>query len=430
VGISYEPAYMRPLLEAVREGRVPMAHIDRAVSRILRQKFRLGLFESRYADPERAVRVTHTKEHQDLALQAAREGIVLLKNENKLLPLRKNLKSVAVIGPNADNGPNQLGDYVALKVLQHVVTVLAGVKEKVSPGTRVEYVKGCDVIKSEGADIEKARNAAKNAEIAIVVLGENGQGSGSPTNGEGFDVASLDLTGRQEELVRAVRETGTPTIVVLINGRPLSTRWVSENIPAVVEAWLPGEQGGRAVADVLFGDHNPSGRLPITVPRHSGQLPVYYNHKPSKSYWIKEGWGKPYVDMSALPLYEFGHGLSYTTFEYSDLRIEEPAIGPAGEVHISATVGNAGDRPGAEVVQLYIRDIISSVTTPVKQLRGFAKVDLNPGEKKTVRFTLGPDELSLLDTHLRRVVEPGAFQVMVGRSAGDIRLSGSFEVKE
>ncbi|MGE5645655.1 MAG: glycoside hydrolase family 3 C-terminal domain-containing protein [Acidobacteriota bacterium] len=429
VGISYEQGFMQPLAESVREGRVSMAEIDRAVARVLRQKIRLGLFENRYVDPARAVSVTHTKEHQDLALEVAREGIVLLKNDGNALPLKKGLKSIAVIGPNANDVLNQLGDYTPKKVLQHVVTVLEGIKEKAGPGVRVDYVKGCDVMGTGRQEIDKAVRAAKNAEAAIVVVGENAWEQNA-TDGEGYDVASLDLTGMQEELVKAVHATGTPTVVVLVNGRPLSVRWISENVPAVVEAWLPGEQGGRAVADVLFGDVNPSGRLPVTFARHVGQLPVFYNYKPSKAYWVKEGWGKRYVDMSPAPLWAFGHGLSYTTFEYSNLRIENPRVGPGGDVRVSLDIRNTGERAGAEVAQLYIRDVVSTVTTPVKQLKGFAKVNLNAGETKTVRFTLTPEDLSLLDRNLRRVVEPGTFKVMVGRSSEDIRLSGEFEVTE
>lgn len=431
VGISYEPAYMQPLIENVREGRVPMALIDRAVSRVLRLKFRLGLFEKPFVDPGRAVKVTHTAEHQDLALEAARKSIVLLKNEKNLLPLSKSLKSIAVIGPNAGDWRNLLGDYTARKVLQPVTTVLEGIRQ-LAPGARIEYVKGCDILGDGTNEIEKAKQAARNAEAAIVVVGENAwdPASGYPTNGEGYDVASLDLTGRQEELVKAVYETGTPTVVVLVNGRPLSIRWIAENVPAIVEAWLPGEKGGRAVADVLFGDVNPSGRLPVTFPRHSGQLPVYYNRPPSKDYWIERGWGRRYVDMSAKPLWDFGYGLSYTTFEYANLRIETPRVRPDGEVRISAEITNTGSRAGAEVAQLYIRDVVGSVTTPVKQLRGFERIELKPGEKRTVRFTLTPDDLSLLDRNMKRVVEPGEFRVMIGRSAEDIRLRGSFEVIE
>ena len=430
VGISYETAYMQPMIENVREGRVSMAYIDRAVSRILRQKFRLGLFDHPFVDPEHAVQVTHTKESQELALSVAREGIVLLKNEKNFLPLKKSVKSIALIGPNADDTLNILGDYVPHKILQHVVTIREGIQNKVGPGVRVEYVKGCDVMGTKRNEIEKARAAAKNAGVAVVVVGENAREAEDATDGEGYDVASLDLTGMQEELVEAVAATGTPTVVVLVNGRPLSVRWIAEHVPAVVEAWLPGEQGGNAVADVLFGDVNPTGRLAITVPRHSGQLPAYYNYKPSKEYWIKDGWGRRYVDMSPFPLWEFGYGLSYTNFEYSNLRIEEPKAHTGGDVHITADVRNAGERAGAEVAQLYIRDVISSVTTPVKQLKGFSKVALEPGETKTVRFTLTPEDLSLLNRQLVRVVEPGEFQVMIGHSSEDIRLTGSFEVVE
>ncbi|HUU29889.1 MAG TPA: glycoside hydrolase family 3 C-terminal domain-containing protein [archaeon] len=432
VGIWYEAGYMKLMLENIAEGKVSLEDLDRSVRRILRLKFKLGLFENPFVDPEHAVRASHAREHEELALRAAREGIVLLKNEHNILPLDKKIKRVAVIGPNANHERNQLGDYVADTILQHIVTVLEGIKNKVSPETEIQYVKGCDVIGTEVNEIPEAQAAARNADAAIVVLGENEWQTpgGKATSGEGFDVASLDLTGMQEDLVRAIYETGTPTIVVLINGRPLSIRWCAEHAPVILEAWIPGEKGGTAVAEVIFGDCSPSGRLPITIPRHVGQLPVYYNYKPSKEYWIKEGWGKAYADMSAEPLYEFGYGLSYTEFEYSNLKISPQETGPSGEVKVSVDVKNTGSREGAEVVQLYIHDIISSVSTPVKELRGFRKITLAPGEKKTVDFTLTSDHLSLLDIHLERVVEPGAFEVKIGSSSKDIRLRGSFEVRD
>jgi len=355
---------------------------------------------------------------------------VLLRNEGNLLPLSKDVESIAVIGPNADHAKNQLGDYVSHTVLQEVVTILEGIKAVVSPGTKIEYVKGCDVVGTGYNEISKAREAAKRAKVAVVVIGENEWGSPNKTgtDGEGYDAATLELTGLQLELVKAVHETGTPTVVVLINGRPLAIPWIAEKVPAVVEAWLPGEKGGQAVAEVLFGDCNPSGRLTVTVPRHVGQLPVYYNHKPSKSYWVEHGWGKPYVDMNPTPLYEFGYGLSYTKFEYSNLKVEPKTIAVGGSVRVSAEVENTGDRPGTEVVQLYINDVIGSVVTPVKQLRGFEKVQLRPGEKKAVSFVLTPEHLSLLSRHLEWIVEPGTFKVMVGHSSKDIRLTGTFEV--
>lgn len=431
VGISYEDGYIKPMINNVQEGKVSMELIDRAVTRILEQKFRLGLFENPYVDPQRAVKVTHTKESQDLAYEASREGIVLLKNEKSILPLKKNLKSIAVIGPNAGDEKNQLGDYTAKVVLQDIVTVLEGIKEKAGSKSIVKYAKGCDVIGEDNLDIASARKIAKESDVAIVVLGENEwQAKGKKgTNGEGYDVASLDLTGHQEELLKAVYETGTPTILVLINGRPLSVRWAAEKIPAIVEAWIPGEKGGNAVADVLFGDCNPSGKLTVTVPRHSGQLPSYYNYMPEKEHWITEGWGKAYADMPATPLWSFGHGLSYTTFEYSNLKINPSSTGEYGEINVIVDVKNTGQIEGKEVVQLYIRDLLASVTVPVKELKGFSKISLKPGESKTVSFKLNHDDLALYNKNMEKVVEPGTFDVMIGSSSQDIRVKGKFEIK-
>jgi beta-glucosidase len=435
VGISYEPGFMLDLVASVREGRVPEALVDRAVRRILRQKARLGLFESPYVDLDHALRTVHRPEHQALALEAAREGIVLLRNEGGLLPLdRGRLREIAVVGPNADDEKNQLGDYTASTVLQPVTTVLDGIRAK-APGARVSHVKGCDVTAGGTDEIEKAATAAKAADVAVVVVGENewharrGE-ERTGTSGEGFDSATLELTGRQEDLVRAVVATGTPTVVVLVNGRPLATRWIAANVPAIVEAWIPGEKGGEAVAEVLFGDVDPSGRLPVSVPRHAGQLPVAYDQPRSKEHWLKEGWGIRYVDMDPTPLYPFGHGLSYTRFEYANLSLGASEIGPDGALDVSLDVRNAGSRPGKETVQLYVRDVLASVATPVMQLRGFRKVALGPGETKRVslRLSAGRD-LALLDRQMRRVVEPGEFRVMVGASSADIRLTGAFTVR-
>ncbi len=431
--ITYEPAYMGPLIENVEEGRVPMALVDRAVRRVLELKFRLGLFENRYVDVDRAIRTVHSQPNQDLALRAGREEIVLLKNERNVLPLKKNLKSIAIIGPDADNLMNELGDYSPHKVLQHVVSIVEGIKSKVGEGTSVVAVRGCNVLGDDKSGFAEATRAAKSAEVAIVVVGENQGQNGTeekkdpPTDGEGHDVASLDLTGVQEDLVKAVYETGTPTVVVLVNGRPLSTRWTSEHVPALVEAWRPGERGGDAVADVLFGDYNPSGRLAITIPRHVGQLPAYYDYKPSKAYWINDR-KRGYVDMPATPLYPFGYGLSYTHYEYSDLRIEPSQIHPAGTARVSMEVKNIGDRPGTETVQLYTHETTGSVATPVKQLRGFERVDLKPGETKHVTMTLTPEDLQLLDLDMHWRVVPTDFQIMVGRSSEDLPLNGLLKV--
>jgi beta-glucosidase len=425
VSIWNEDGYLNALRENVEEGKVSIDDVDRSVRRILKIKYLLGLFDNPYVDVDIAEKEANTKKSRALALQTAQEGIVLLKNEKNLLPLKKDIKNIAVIGPNADADRNQLGDYNSRPVTQEVVTVLKGIQNKVSPQTKINYVKGCEIIGNTLNEIEKAKEAAKKSDIAIVVVGEIGE----TTNGEDHDVTSLDLTGNQEELIKAVYSTGTPTIVVLINGRPLSIRWTAENVPAIVEAWMCGEEGGNAVADVLFGDYNPGGRLPITIPRHSGQLPAYYNYKHSKDYWINRGWGKSYVDMDASPLYNFGFGLSYTSFEYTNLQITPDKTGPSGEVNVSVDIQNTGKRAGDETVQLYINDEISSMSTPVIALKGFEKVNLAAGEKKTLRFKLKPEHLSFLDRNLEPVVEPGIFKVMVGSSSKDIRLKGEFEVK-
>jgi len=435
VGISFESGYMEDMIRSVKEGKVSMALIDRSVRRVLKMKMRLGLFENPYVDPERAAKIVHNTDHQELALKAAREGVVLLKNEGDLLPLKKDIKSIAVIGPNADHEKNQLGDYTALKVSQEITTILDGIRAIVPESTKVTYVKGCDVIGDKVDEIEEAKRAAKNAEYAIVVVGENewqqrnDEGVRVATSGEGFDVANLDLTGMQQDLVKAVAATGIPTVVVLVNGRPLSTRWIADNIPAIIESWISGEKGGLAVAEILFGDVNPSGKLSVTIPRHSGQLPVYYNAKKSKRYWLEKGWGQSYADMDYKPLYPFGHGLSYTTFEYSNLRFDKTVSGIAGTIQVSVDIQNTGKRIGQEVVQLYIQDVIATVSTSEMELRGFEKIRLNPGEKKEVTFTIGPEHLALYNPHLDRVVEAGEFKVKVGASSENIRLEDSIWVK-
>jgi beta-glucosidase len=431
VSISFGQGYFHEMIQNVNEGKVSMQTIDRSVRRILRIKYMLGLFENPFVDPGKAFTVSHTPENQELALQAAREGIVLLKNENSLLPLKKNLRSIAIIGPNADDERNQLGDYTSHAITQDIVTVLDGIKSKLSGSTIINYVKGCNVIGNGLNEIDKAVKAARKSTIAVVIVGENEwQAAGEMgTNGEGYDVATLELTGYQQQLIEKVHATGTPTVVVLINGRPLAIPWIKEHIPAIIEAWIPGEKGGHAIADILFGDYNPDGKLPITFPRHAGQLPVYYNYKPSKSYWINEGWGKPYADLDPKPLFEFGYGLSYSKFEYGNLKITPQTTGVNGDILVSADIKNTGERAGAEVVQLYLHDKISSIVTPVKQLRGFRKVMLEPGEKKTLNFQLTYKEFQLLDQNLEWKVEPGEFEVFIGASSEDIRLKGSFTLQ-
>lgn len=552
-GVAY---YGKPLLEALREGFIAEATLDTAVSRVLHAKFQLGLFENPYVDPTAAVNFNDTPEHRALALRAARESIVLLKNESSLLPLKKDLRAVAVIGPNAD--AVQLGGYSGFGM--KVVTVLEGIKKKVPATSKVSYAKGCELAiaglppipaeylyppqarpgehglrgeyfdnmdlsgtpalvrvdpeinfdwgagslasglpadrfsvrwtgtlvpdvsglfklsvttddgvrlyldgkivldswvdrapttdfvtlklearrryeiridyyengggafaslgwnarKPVNTELERAVAAARSSDVAVIVAGI--------VEGEGRDRADLDLPAPQEELIRAVTATGVPTVVVLMGGSAVTMNAWADTVPAIVEAWYAGEEGGNAIADVLFGDYNPGGKLPITFPQTVGQVPLYYNTKPT-------GRGYDYVTVSGKALFPFGHGLSYTQFEYSNLQIVPDKIAPTESVEIRVDVRNIGTRPGDEVVQLYLRDVVSSVTRPLKELKGFKRISLAPGEKKTVNFVLTPEELAFLDRDLKSIVEPGTFAVMIGSSSEDIRVKGSFEVR-
>ncbi|SFG16153.1 glycoside hydrolase family 3 N-terminal domain-containing protein [Pontibacter chinhatensis] len=436
--------YDKHLLEAIRSGQVSMAILDQAVSRVLRVKFEMGLFENPYVDPKKAARVVRNEAHVQLARQVAQESIVLLKNEKQLLPLSKNLKSIAIIGPNADNSYNQLGDYTAPQPESNITTVLEGIKAKVSGQTKVTHVKGSAIRDTTAVNIAESVEAAKNAEVAVVVLGgssardfkteyqttgaatvstpEKVQGLSDMESGEGFDRATLDLLGKQLELLQEVVKTGTPVVVVLIKGRPLNLNWMAAHVPAMLDAWYPGQEGGHAVADVLFGDYNPAGRLSISVPKHVGQLPVYYNAKrPAKH---------DYVEMDAQPLYSFGYGLSYTTFEYSGLEVNSAENQGNVEVKVRLQVKNTGSRDGDEVVQLYLRDRVSSTVTPDKQLKQFQRIHLKAGEQKAVELVLQAEDLMLLNTKVQWVVEPGDFDVMVGASSDDIRLESSFKIRQ
>lgn len=541
--------WQNTIIELVNEKKLTMAQIDRAAGGVLRLKFLLGLFENPYTDKNLIKERFHTKENQDVALEAAHKSIILLKNENNLLPLNKDIKTVAVIGPNAN--ASRLGGYAVKNKVG--TTVLEGVQQIVGKNANVLYEEGVPLIvkgqiipskylftpdesqnglkgeyfnnrnvegtpaltridsqlefdwpwspgdgvtdddfsirwtgyiKSDKAfdgwlglssddgirmwiddqlvidnwtkgatsmvttpknieagkkykvriemweggwgarahlrwnlekvNLQPAIDAAKKADVAIVVLGESNE-----LVEENRDVASLDLYGMQQELIEEIQKTGTPVVCVLLNGRPLSTNWIAENIPAVVEGWFPGELGGRAVADVLFGDYNPGGRLPITVPKSVGQLPIYYNQKRSAIH--------RYVAESEHPLYTFGYGLSYTKFEYSNLKINTTEIKADGELKVSVDVKNIGSRDGDEVVQLYIKDVYSSTTTPEKTLKGFKRLNVKKGETKNVEFILTPDELSLWNREMKRVVEPGDFEVMVGGNSTDL-LKTNFKV--
>jgi len=425
--------FVLPLRELVREGKLPIETIDARVRDVLRVKYLTGQFDHPYVeDLELSDKTVYCREHVDISLDASLESIVLLKNEGNLLPLDKNVKSILVTGPNAAAIKHSISRYGPDEAA--VISVLDGIKNAVSAATTVKYTKGCDITdagwpeteilplpptEEERAAIREAREIAAGVDVAVVVVGGD-----ETTVGESHSRTSLDLPGHQLELVKAVYETGTPTVVVLINGRPLTINWIDRYIPSIVEAWFPGEWCGRAVADVLFGNYNPGGKLPVTFPKTVGQIPLNFPFKPGSHA------GSKYNTRVTGVLYPFGHGLSYTQFDYSDLTITPGEQKTDGTITISATVANVGERKGDEVVQLYIRDKVSSVTTYEKQLRGFERITLEPGGKQTVTFVLAPSDLALLDRNMKWVVEPGIFHVMVGSSSTDIRLEGAFTIRE
>ncbi len=417
------------LVEQVEAGLVPIEQVDRSVRRILQAKARIGLFEGDpYVDPDEAERVTGCDTHRAVALQAAQESVILLKNEENLLPLSaETLTRIAVIGPNAADV--HLGGYADEP--KHGVSVLDGIRQKVGDNIEVVYAEGCriaegvqghaawrlhDVELTDPADnlprIAEAVEVAKSADVVILAIGGN-----ESTCREGWwfdhlgDRDELTLVGQQDDLVDAVVATGTPTVAVVINGRPLAITNVAETVPAILECWYPGQEGGTAIADILFGDVNPSGKLPVTIPRSVGQLPVYYYHKVSAR--------RGYLIGNDTPLFPFGFGLSYTTFEYDNVRLERETIGPDECVTVSAEITNTGSRPGAEIAQLYIHDQIATVTRPIKLLKGFQKITLAPGETETVSFEIKPNMLALLNRQMESVVEPGLFDVMVGGSSAE-----------
>ena len=417
------------LVDAVKNGKVKEAALDQAVERVLRLKFEMGLFENPYVNARTAQREVHATAAVTVARQAALESITLLKNDGTL-PLSKD-KKVAVIGPNADNVYNMLGDYTAPQPDGKVVTVYQGIKAMLGDA-RCTHVKGCAIRDTTESDIQAAVDAATSADVVIAVVGgssardfktsyeDTGAASAEQQTvsdmecGEGFDRATLDLLGRQMELLEALKKTGKPLVVVYIEGRPLNKNWAAENANALLTAYYPGEQGGNAIAKVLFGDYNPAGRLPVSVPRHVGQLPVYYN-KPAPA-------AHDYVEMSAKPLYPFGYGLSYTTFEYSDLTV----------TGLDATfkVTNTGNHKGDEVVQLYLHQDLSTVVQPERQLKAFKRITLEPGETRTVTLHLDYDDLAIVDANMKWTVEPGTYHVLIGPSSKDIRLMGRITIPD
>ncbi len=435
----HSTTYLRELPSLARAGRVPESAVDEAVRRVLRLKLRLGLLDDpfRYADSATALGPLPAA-HRALARRLARESMVLLRNEGGVLPLRKDLRALAVLGPLADDSADPLGPVHALGRPEDAVTLLAGIRRAVAPRTRVLYARGVAIGDptsraaeagtsragaADTAGIAQAVRAARAADAAVVAVGES-----AAMSGEGGSRARLGLPGRQLALVRAVLATGTPTVVVVLSGRPLAIPVLAARAPALLEAWLPGTEAGSALADVLFGDEEPSGRLPVTFPRAVGQVPIYYAHletgrpaSPTDRYTSK------YLDVPVTPLFPFGYGLGYTTFRYDALRLGAERIRPGDTLAVRVDVTNTGARAGETVVQLYVRDEVASVSRPVRQLRGFRRIHLAPGERTTVAFSLTGDDLAFRDRALRRVVEPGTFRVFVGASSR-ATLGATFEV--
>ncbi|HKO59604.1 MAG TPA: beta-glucosidase BglX [Pyrinomonadaceae bacterium] len=407
----------------IREGKLSTATLNEAVRRVLRIKFRLGLFEKPYADEARETQSILTPEHLSAAREAAARSLVLLKNEGDLLPLARTIKTIAIIGPLGDSQKDMIGSWTGDGKPEDAVTLLAGVKSKVSPQTTIRYTKGCELNDDSTAGFDEAVRIARESDAVILAVGESAEMSG-----EAASRSSLDLPGQQMQLIQAIHATGKPYVVVLMNGRPLTLNWTAENSPAILETWFAGTQGGHAIADVLFGDVNPGGKLPVTFPRSVGQVPIYYNHKntgrppdPNNKYTSK------YLDVSWTAQFPFGHGLSYTRFRITNLRLSALQIGRTGKLTVTAEVRNVGKRAGDEVVQLYIRDMAASVTRPVKELKGFQRITLQPGETKRVEFTLGPDQLGFYDRMMRFAVEPGEFRVMVGPNSEEL-IQATFKV--
>ncbi|WP_420236120.1 glycoside hydrolase family 3 N-terminal domain-containing protein [Telmatobacter bradus] len=410
------------LVELVREGKLQESELDELVVPMLAAKFELGLFEDPYVDPDNAAAVACCESHNALALKSAREAITLLKNEGNIAPLdRTKIKKLAVIGPNADR--EMLGGYSGKP--RHFITVLEGIKKKVGNSIEVVYSEGCKITKTAGwvndeviasdpeedlCQIEEAVAVARDADVIVLAIGANEQVSREAwaTFHKG-DTTSLDLLGKQEELVRRMQDLGKPVIVFLFNGRPISINTLTKNVPVIFDCFYLGQESGRAIADVLFGDVNPGGKLPISIPRSVGQLPVFYNHKPSAR--------RGYLFDEATPLYSFGYGLSYTSFEFTNARLCQQKIARDGSTQLLVDVKNTGKREGTEVVQMYIRDLISSVTRPVRELKGFKKVSLKPGEHTTVTIDITPNLLKFYDIDMQYVVEPGEFEIQVGNSS-------------
>jgi beta-glucosidase len=467
-GVDFElpqtDCYGESLLKAINEGMISVNIVDAAVERVLRLKLRLGLFENPFVSEETVPDIFNRSRNTEFSLRAARESIVLLKNDAAILPLPREIHSIAVIGPNAFTLRRLLGDYSYASFAElmsggatdpvvgghldaspsqfpeslpgKMETILEAIERTAGSGTIIRYAPGCGFSDLSRDGFDEALSAARLSDVAVLILGGKSGLTKDCTSGELRDRATLGLPGVQEELAQAVINTGTPVVIVLVDGRPAAIPALVEQAQAILEAWLPGEQGAQAVSDVLFGITNPGGKLPVTFPRHVGQVPIYCGHKPSggQSYNFKD-----YVDMPASPLFPFGHGLSYTWFRYDNLVISsghgsENLVGEAisipirESVNIQFEIQNCGERAGDEVVQLYIRDRVAQLTRPVKELKGFMRITLLPGEKRKITFSLLPELFAYYDLNMNTIVEAGEFEVMVGSSSEDIRLCGIFNL--
>ncbi len=417
--------YDEYLKQSLDQGKVSMEEIDDAVRRILRIKFMLGLFDDpyKYLDQQREKNLVMSQDHLDFARDFAARSMVLLKNDKQLLPIAKNTASIAVIGPLADSRRDMIGSWSAAGDYKKSVTLLEGIKN-VLPSAQVNYAKGCDINSDDKSGFGKAAAIARRSSLVVLALGES-----ASMSGEAASRSSIRLPGVQEDLVRVLLKTGKPLVVVLMNGRPLDLSWLDENVPAIIEAWFPGTQAGNAIADVLSGNYNPSGKLTVSYPRNIGQVPLFYNHKNTGRPFSGDKYTSKYLDVANTPLYPFGYGLSYTTFAYSDLEISDTVMQKNQSLTVSVMVKNTGEYAGNEVVQLYIRDVVGSVTRPVKELKGFRKIYLEPGQSQQVSFAIKSADLEMLDENMQPVVEPGDFVVFVGRNSQEL-LQAKFTVTD
>ncbi len=418
-------AYRDHLPEAVQAGRVDMATVDQAVRRVLRIKHRLGLFEDPYTDPGRAPKVLLCDEHRAAAREIARASMVLLKNDNDTLPIKPQVKSIAVIGPLADSAQDPLGTWAGQGKANDVVTALTGIRARAGDDVKITHALGCAVQGGDTSEIAPAVEVARGADFVILIVGES-----RDLSGEAHSRTDLSLPGHQLALVKAVLSVGKPTAVVLMNGRPMCIPYTAEHAPAILVAWHAGIEYGHALADLLFGDHSPSGKLPACFPRNVGQLPLYYAAKSTgRPLEEHDPYTTRYIDSPNSPQFPFGFGLTYTTFEYANLKLSSTAMKPNGRIQVRVDVKNTGDRAAAEVVQLYVRDLVGSLTRPVKELEGFRKVNIAPGETETVEFELAARDLGFFGQNLEYVIEPGQFKLWIGPNSAE-GIEADFEITE